>query len=80
MELKKDHIHKLTDIDFDKAKPVYLIRENNEIEEAYILSRSLQKEPIEKNRERLYLIFLVLGIVSFGLGSLISYKTLNGKR
>lgn len=71
----KVHIH---DIPFDKAKPVYIIRENNDVEQAYILPRTLEKEPIEKHRERLYLVFLVLGIVSFSLGAIISYKKING--
>jgi hypothetical protein len=74
---KQTHIH---DIPFDKAKPVYIIRENNDVEQAYILPRTLEKEPIERQRDRLYLVFLVLGIVSFGLGALISYKRLNGSK
>jgi hypothetical protein len=78
MQQKAKHEHKLKDIPFDKAKPVYIIGENNEIQEAYILPRSLEKEPIEKHRENLYIVFLILGIVSFALGSLISYKRLNG--
>lgn len=76
------HQNKLTisDIPFDKARPVYIIDKDNNVQEAYILPRSLQKEPIEKHRENLYIVFLLLGIVSFGLGALISYKRLNGAK
>jgi hypothetical protein len=72
---EKVHIH---DIPFDKAKPVYIIKENNDVEQAYILPRTLEKEPIERHRERLYLVFLILGIVSFSFGAILSYKKLNG--
>jgi hypothetical protein len=78
--MKQDHLHSLTDINFENAKPVYLIKENNEVEEAYILPRSLDKDPVQKHRDRLYLIFLSVGIISALLGSLISYKSLNGKK
>ena len=80
MEIKKDHTHKLTDIDFQNAKPIYIIKENNEIEEAYILPRNLEKNGIEKHKDKIYLVFLSIGIISAFLGSLISYKALNGKK
>jgi hypothetical protein len=65
-------------IPLDHSKPVYILHDDGSIEEGFIMPRSLEKDPVDKHKDRLYIVFLLLGIVSFGLGALTQAKRLNG--
>lgn len=65
------------DLPLDKAKKAYIIYKDNSVEEVQLIAETA-KHGMEKHKDNMYLIFLGLGILSFALGALISYRKLNG--
>jgi hypothetical protein len=68
----------IKDLPLDKAKKAYIIYKDNTVEEVQLIADN-SKHGMEKHKDSMYLVFLGLGILSFALGALISYKKLNGK-
>lgn len=63
----------IKDLPLHKAKKAYIIYKDDKVEEVQLIADN-EKHGMEKHKDTMYLVFLGLGILSFALGALISYR------
>jgi hypothetical protein len=76
----------ITDDNKDKVEKVNFVHANGTTSEGYVVTdkelfekaKRERQEKMQTRKDNLYMVFLSFGILSFALGSYISYKRLKG--